>query len=283
MNTDSIRNALTRKLGPLPAWAWAIIAGIGIYVYRNRSGRLNQPTPLQPSQDNAQPPQDQVTLQPGESVYDPNSGVLTTAPGGDNTDLANAYNALAKAIAAATATTTANPKGGGSEQPVPPSGNRGPRSKPKGKGKHPNENKPHPGRKLTERGHRKPKKKGNATPPKGGNKRPRSGTRIRERLGRPRRTPAPQPRGATPLTPRASANPQTQAANRTRQRPRQPMVGGEAPVQHTAGTHSTQRQHTQPAPRQPARPVRGQQRVSRVAPTVAQGRRGPVTGPRGRM
>lgn len=28
-------NALTRKFGPLPFWAWALIGGVGIYIYRN--------------------------------------------------------------------------------------------------------------------------------------------------------------------------------------------------------------------------------------------------------
>lgn len=30
------KNALTRKLGPLPAWAWAIAGGGALYLYRNR-------------------------------------------------------------------------------------------------------------------------------------------------------------------------------------------------------------------------------------------------------
>ena len=30
-------NALTRKLGPLPVWAWAAITGGVLYVYRNSS------------------------------------------------------------------------------------------------------------------------------------------------------------------------------------------------------------------------------------------------------
>jgi hypothetical protein len=32
------KNALTRKLGPLPVWAWTIIGGIAVFWYRNRSG-----------------------------------------------------------------------------------------------------------------------------------------------------------------------------------------------------------------------------------------------------
>lgn len=41
MNLDSIKAALTRKLGPLPAWAWAGIAAVGFYIYQRRSGSSN--------------------------------------------------------------------------------------------------------------------------------------------------------------------------------------------------------------------------------------------------
>lgn len=257
MDTDGIRNALTRKLGPLPAWAWAVIAGIGIYVYRNRSGKLNQPTPLQPSQDNALPPQDQVTLQPGESVYDPNSGVLTTAPGSDTTDtsgLAAAYNTLAAAIAKATATSA---KGG----TAPDRGTVGgvpPRSTPKGKGKHPNNNKkPHNTHNMPERGtKRTPKPKGNRRAPKGDAKRPRSNTRIRERLGRPNRAYGGTTHGAAPLTPRAAASPTAQATVRARQRPTQPMVSPPAQGQHQVSSHQPKRKEVVANPPRPSSPPR---------------------------
>jgi hypothetical protein len=32
------KNTLTRKLGPLPVWAWALIGGVALYWYRNRGG-----------------------------------------------------------------------------------------------------------------------------------------------------------------------------------------------------------------------------------------------------
>lgn len=38
MNTDKVKAALTRKLGPLPAWAWAGIAAVAFYIYQRRSG-----------------------------------------------------------------------------------------------------------------------------------------------------------------------------------------------------------------------------------------------------
>lgn len=33
---SNIRTALTRKLGPLPAWAWFLIGGVGLFIYRQR-------------------------------------------------------------------------------------------------------------------------------------------------------------------------------------------------------------------------------------------------------
>lgn len=76
-----VKEALTRKLGPLPAWAWLLIVGAGVWWYRNRNSSVSgtgtgnvSPTPVTP--------QDPVTLDPGQSVYNPNTGSLSTAPGG---------------------------------------------------------------------------------------------------------------------------------------------------------------------------------------------------------
>lgn len=80
---SNIKGALTRKFGPLPAWAWFTIAAAGLYFYRQRSGGSattnNTGTPV----DNATAatPQDPLVLQPGESAYDPGTGSLVTAPG----------------------------------------------------------------------------------------------------------------------------------------------------------------------------------------------------------
>lgn len=100
-----VGEALKRKIGPLPAWAWTLIAGVGIYLYRRSHASVTgtgtgsvAPTPVTP--------QDSTTLDPGQSLYDPNSGALVTAPGGDsggsdtsNTDLADAIAALTTALA----------------------------------------------------------------------------------------------------------------------------------------------------------------------------------------
>lgn len=80
---SNVKKSLTRKIGPLPAWAWAIIAGVAIYVYRSRralttgagtpaSADVNSPS----VSDQTGGGQSPVTLQPGESVYDPNTGQL---------------------------------------------------------------------------------------------------------------------------------------------------------------------------------------------------------------
>lgn len=76
------RQALTRKLGPLPVWAWAAIGGAAIYVYRTRRELATGSTGITPSvTDQTSGGQAPVVLQPGESAYDPNTGQLVgTAP-----------------------------------------------------------------------------------------------------------------------------------------------------------------------------------------------------------
>lgn len=90
MNGQSgISGSLTRKVGPLPVWAWALIAGIGLYVIRNRSGAggvtASQAAMAQSAQNQNQLAP--VTLSPGETVYDPNTGALmggSVGGGGNN-------------------------------------------------------------------------------------------------------------------------------------------------------------------------------------------------------
>lgn len=101
MDLDTIGAALRRKLGPLPVWVWAIFGGVVVYFLRKRGyfGGLGDASAqtLQPSQTTAATtPRDPVLLQPGESAYNPDTGTLTTAPGG----------------AAAPATSTADPSSG---------------------------------------------------------------------------------------------------------------------------------------------------------------------------
>lgn len=76
-----LKSALTRKFGPLPAWAWAALLGGAYYFYRKYSAAASgtgtgSVAPVAPT------PQPGQLLQPGESYYDPNTGALTTAPGG---------------------------------------------------------------------------------------------------------------------------------------------------------------------------------------------------------
>lgn len=41
---NSVRNALTRKIGPAPAWIWAVVVGVAIYFYRRRTGATQTAT-----------------------------------------------------------------------------------------------------------------------------------------------------------------------------------------------------------------------------------------------
>jgi len=63
--------SLKRKLGPLPVWAWAILAGGAVYLYRRQAGGGGSS-----SSGDASTPLDPITLAPGDRVYDPNSGQL---------------------------------------------------------------------------------------------------------------------------------------------------------------------------------------------------------------
>lgn len=121
-----IGGALTRKFGPLPAWVWAIIAGGGLYYYREHTAAATG-TALDPSQVAATTPQPDTTLEPGESVYDPNTGQLETAPGGDTsggggTDPSDEIGQLASAIAAAieALAPASNDPGDGTDNPTTP-------------------------------------------------------------------------------------------------------------------------------------------------------------------
>jgi hypothetical protein len=104
---SNIKDALTRKLGPLPAWAWALVAGIAVYWYRNKGLSLTSSSTTTGGSvtPNSPTPQPITTLAPGESAYDPNTGQLLTSPGGDTTgagaggtDIGGSLDSLAQAI-----------------------------------------------------------------------------------------------------------------------------------------------------------------------------------------
>ena len=84
---SDVKQALQRKLGPLPAWAWALIGGIALYVYRSRHAVTGASTAAPDTTaggtgtDTGSTPGDVTTLQPGESAYNPATGQLvSTAP-----------------------------------------------------------------------------------------------------------------------------------------------------------------------------------------------------------
>lgn len=87
----NVGESLTRKLGPLPVWLWAVIAGVALYVVRAR-GSANAQAGGPPSaaatqaeaqlvaaeaQARASTLQQPMTVGPGEQIYDPNSGYLS--------------------------------------------------------------------------------------------------------------------------------------------------------------------------------------------------------------
>ena len=101
---NRVKNALTRKIGPLPAWGWFLLVGGAYYFYRKYSSAstgtgTGSVAPVAPV-----PGTGEQVLQPGESIYDPTAGTLATAPGGstgsssDTGALSDAMNALATAI-----------------------------------------------------------------------------------------------------------------------------------------------------------------------------------------
>ena len=78
-----IKEALTRKFGPLPAWAWLLMLFGAVYYYRKHYGTAATTTASTPTATtNTGSDQPPITLDPGQSVYDPGTGALTTAPGG---------------------------------------------------------------------------------------------------------------------------------------------------------------------------------------------------------
>lgn len=126
---------LTRKFGPLPAWLWIVLFGVGVWYYRNKLSATATGTGTGSVAPTPVTPQAQTVLQPGESVYDPNTGALTTAPGGDTTaggttggtggtDYTDLLNGISAAIAAGQAGAvgsggTGSDTGGGIGTPPP--------------------------------------------------------------------------------------------------------------------------------------------------------------------
>lgn len=91
----NIGESLQRKLGPLPVWAWALGAGILLYLIRARKGGGAAQAAGSTGGDQAQlisaegtavaqDTQPVTTLSTGEAVYDPNTGYLS-APNPDPT------------------------------------------------------------------------------------------------------------------------------------------------------------------------------------------------------
>lgn len=80
--SGGLKGALTRKFGPLPAWAWALLLGVGVWYYRNKMSGASSATP----QTSTTGSQDPLVVDPGESTFDPGTGGLISGPGGSSTD-----------------------------------------------------------------------------------------------------------------------------------------------------------------------------------------------------
>lgn len=80
MDTTSIRNALTRRFGPLPAWVWLGVFAVAVILYRRwqtihgviETGASGEVV------DSTATPGDPVTVSAGEGIYDPATGQLKT-------------------------------------------------------------------------------------------------------------------------------------------------------------------------------------------------------------
>jgi protein TonB len=77
-----IRNALTRKFGPAPAWAWLTALAGAVYLWRRRGGGgttgPSNDTGIPLDDTTAAEPRDPITLQPGETAYDPATGATVS-------------------------------------------------------------------------------------------------------------------------------------------------------------------------------------------------------------
>lgn len=111
MNLDDIKTTITKKIGPLPAWAWAIVVAGGIYWYRKKTAGTSTAATTASADTTSTPTSPPVTLQPGESVYNPSTGDIATAPGGGastpTTPSADPGAAIASAISGLSATIAA--------------------------------------------------------------------------------------------------------------------------------------------------------------------------------
>jgi hypothetical protein len=103
MDIATIAAPLERKVGPLPVWAYAAVLGAVFLVYRmsaksgaatpatggtgvNGSATAADPT-AGGSAGGSSGAQPVTTLQPGQTAYDPNTAVTSTAPAVSLTDL----------------------------------------------------------------------------------------------------------------------------------------------------------------------------------------------------
>lgn len=302
MRTENIKAALTKKYGPLPAWGYLLIFGLGVWYYRRKFSAASGGTGVSSGTGTGSvtpgpgpsPGTGEQVLQPGESIYDPTAGTLDTAPGGggaggggapDLAPFSTAIDDLANAIATGMPPEQVNVTGG---DPTPQGGNKK-KAAPALKGKgairapfgHSRPTAPK-GYKAVGQGHgfwefvpkAKAKSKGQEKSktgvakhtPTGAKSRGRSTANVRPKTGgRTRQVSAVWSGSKIPNGSHSGNSPQ--APSRARQRPKTPPVTTVV-RQRTVTTHPAQKptQHgAAPAPR-PSAPAPRTQRSPAKAP-----------------
>jgi hypothetical protein len=260
---SNLGNSLKRKLGPLPVWAWAIIAGVALYWYRNRKGGglfgglfgagTGTTGTTATSATTAQLPP--TVLEPGESIYDPNTGALTTTPNGNSASGDTTGSGSSDIAAAIDALTSALEAGGGTvDQGVPgPPGPAGPAGKP---GK--NAAKPKPAHKTPPK---KPSTKAGSKPKSRSTTSTRTGKRVKMS-----KSAIESLSGFAGGTRRVKATATT--GTRLRQRPKTGLLRAAPPIQHPVATHPkvTPKPPVHPAPRPSSPPSRAIRQPPKPAP-----------------
>lgn len=78
---SNIKNALTKKFGPFPAWVWAVIIGGAYYYYeKHKAASTTATTATTAAASTTTGDTTPTPLAPGQSLYVPGTG-LVTAPG----------------------------------------------------------------------------------------------------------------------------------------------------------------------------------------------------------
>lgn len=236
---------LKRKIGPLPVWAWLAILTVGLIIWRRRQAAASDAVPV-----SAPPtPEAGQVLAPGESYYDPNTGELTTAPGGGGSDGTGGgsdptltASDIAAAVAAGIAAAT---PGAGSDPTVPDPSNPGGGSSGGSGGKNTVKAKPATTKQIAA-----VKARGSGLITR---HMPRSSATIRGINGG-RTSPVKKPSATLVIKGRVRGT-KAPTSSKTRNRPTHAVVGKPTVTQHPASAVAKPKPTPSPPPKQTAKPV----------------------------